>query len=127
MQIETLLHNEIEKEFCDLEGMELGSEKYKATVEGLTKLCDRAIEIEKNRSEKELKEDQQNVEAELRVEQMQDERKDRIVKNGLTAAGILIPTVVTIWGTLKSIKFEETGTITTIMGRGFIQKLLPRK
>ena len=62
-----------------------------------------------------------------RGKQMEEEKKDRWIKNGLAAAGIIIPTLVTIWGTVKSIKFEETGTITTIMGRGFINKLLPKK
>jgi hypothetical protein len=127
MSIETLLHEEIQDEFEELGKMEVGTEKYKTAVDGLTKLCDRAIELEKLKTEMELKQDQQNVDAELRAEQLKDERKDRVVKNSLTAAGIVIPTAVTIWGTLKSIKFEETGTITTIMGRGFIQKLLPKK
>lgn len=126
-KLETLLHEEIQDEFEELGKMEVGTEKYKTAVDGLIKLCDRAIEIEKIKTDTELKQDQQNVDAELRAEQLKDERKDRVVKNCLTGAGIVIPTVVTIWGTLKSIKFEETGTITTIMGRGFIQKLLPKK
>ena len=127
MKVETLLHDAIQDGFEELGRLEVGSDKYKAVVENLTKLCDRAIEIEKNKTDAELKQDQQDADAELRAEQLKDERKDRIVKNSLTAAGIVIPTAVTIWGTIKSIKFEETGTITTIMGRGFIQKLLPKK
>ena len=107
--------------------MEVGSDEYETAVNGLTKLCDRAIELEKLKTETELKQDQQNVDAELRAEQLKDERRDRVVKNVLTGAGIGIPAAITIWGTIKSIKFEETGTITTIMGRGFIQKLLPKK
>lgn len=126
-KLETLLHEEIQEEFEELGKLEVGTDKYKSAVDGLTKLCDRAIELEKLKTDKELKQDQQNVDAELRAEQLKDERKDRVVKNSLTAAGIGIPALLTVWGTLKSIKFEETGTITTIMGRGFIQKLLPKK
>lgn len=126
-KLETLLHEEIQGEFEELEKIEVGSDKYKTAVDGLTKLCDRAIEIEKFKTEQELKRDQQEADEILRAEQMKDERRDRLVKNCLTGAGIGIPAVLTVWGTLKSIKFEETGTITTIMGRGFIQKLLPKK
>lgn len=126
-KLETLLHEEIQDEFEELGKLDVGSDKYKSAVDGLTKLCDRAIELEKIKTDAELRQDQQNVDAELRAEQLKDERKDRVVKNVLTGAGIVIPTAVTIWGTIKSIKFEETGTITTIMGRGFIQKLLPKK
>ncbi len=126
-KLETLLHEEIQGEFEELGKIEVGTDKYKTAVDGLTKLCDKAIELEKIKIDAELKQDQQNVDAELRAEQLKDERNDRLVKNVLTGSGIVIPAVLTVWGTLKSIKFEETGTITTIMGRGFIQKLLPKK
>ena len=126
-KLETLLQEEIQEEFEDLGKIDVGSDKYKSAVDGLTKLCDRAIELEKIKTEKDLKQDQQNIDAELRAEQLKDEKKDKIVKNCLTGAGIVLPAILTVWGTLKSIKFEETGTITTIMGRGFIQKLLPKK
>lgn len=47
MSIRTLLNEEIKNEFNDLKKMELGSETYKTTVDGLTKLVDRAIELER--------------------------------------------------------------------------------
>lgn len=123
MGIRTLLNEEIKNEFNDLKKMELGSETYKTTVDGLTKLVDRAIELE--RIDVEQNENYENRQVEL--SKIEDDRKDQFVRNILTGAGIIIPTVVTIWGTIKSINFEKEGTITTIMGRGFIQKLLPKK
>jgi hypothetical protein len=96
--------------------MEVGGEEYKTTVDGLTKLMDRAIEIEKIHNEKEEQ-----------SEKLKAERFDQIAKNVLTAVSILGGFALTVWGTKTSIKFEETGTITTIMGRGFINKLLPKK
>ena len=123
MSIQTLLNEEIKNEFEDLKKMELGSETYKTTVDGLTKLVDRAIELEK--IDVEQNEAYENRQVEL--SKIEDDRKDRWVRNILTGAGIIIPTAVTVWGTIKSINFEKEGTITTIMGRGFIQKLLPKK
>ena len=123
MGIRTLLNEEIKNEFNDLKKMELGSETYKTTVDGLTKLVDRAIELE--RIDIEQNENYENRQVEL--SKIEDDRKDQFVRNVLTGAGIIIPTAVTIWGTIKSINFEKEGTITTIMGRGFIQKLLPKK
>ena len=67
------------------------------------------------------------IDNDFKSQQMEDERKDRLVRNGITIASIVIPTAVTIWGTLKSFKFEETGTVTTTIGRGFINKLIPKK
>lgn len=122
-----LLRTEVEDEIKKIEKMDKGSDAYKATVDGAMKLADRAIEIEKMRIESAEREKAQEFEKELKLAQIRDERKDRLIKNCLTAAGIAIPTMVTIWGTLKSLKFEESGTVTTIMGRGFINKLLPKK
>lgn len=119
MKVENLLHAEITSEFEKLKGMDVGSEEYKTTIDGLTKLVDRAIDIDKLNLESKSEE--------LKQKQIEEEIKDLFVKNCLAAAGIVVPAVITIWGTIKSIKFEETGTITTIMGRGFINKLLPKK
>ena len=127
MNIENQLRLEIANELEQLRKLQLGSEDYKATVEGVTKLMDRAIEMERLGVDVQDKEDIRENDKILRLRTLDDERNDRFVKNCLTAAGILIPTIVTIWGTLKSIEFEKEGTITTIMGRGFIQKLLPKK
>lgn len=127
MSIETLLHEEIQAEFEELKTMEVGSEKHKYTVDSVAKLYDRAIEMRKFDVETQAKEKEREIELNLKQEQMKEERNDRRWKNALTAAGIAIPTAVTIWGTIKSMEFEKEGTITTIMGRGFIQKLLPKK
>ena len=127
MSIDTLLKEEIQDEFEQLSKMEVGTDQYRTTVDGLTKLMDRAIEMKKFDTEVEEKRNQRNVENDLKVEELRNERRDRIAKNCIAIGGILIPTAVTIWGTRKSIEFEKEGTFTTIMGRGFINKLLPKK
>ena len=127
MNIETMMHEEIQSELEELGKIKVGTEEYKVAVEGITKLTDRVIEMSKSDREKEAKDRDREIETNLKIQQMEDERKDRIIKNIIAVAGIAVPTVVTIWGTVKSIEFEKEGTITTIMGRGFIQKLLPKK
>lgn len=127
MNIETLLNDEIKSELDLLKDMEVGSDDYKMTVDGLVKLMDRAIEIEKINVEHEEKSSDREADTDIKLAQMEEDKKDRFVRNLISVAGILIPTAVTIWGTLKSLKFEQEGTVTTIMGRGFINKLLPKK
>lgn len=122
MRIENLLRGEIESEFEKLNEMEIGTEKYKVTVDGLVKLIEKAIDIEKIETEVESK----NADMAFKTKQMEDENKDRFVKNVIAVAGIIVPVGVTIWGTLASFDFEKEGTVTTIMGRGFINKLLPK-
>lgn len=127
MEIKTILLEEIEDELNDLTKVSLGSEEYKASVDGIAKLMDRAIEMERMDRETKDKVDERENENQNRKTQDKLETRDRLIKNCIAVAGIVIPTVVTIWGTNKSLKFEEDGTITTIMGRGFINKLLPKK
>jgi uncharacterized membrane protein len=127
MEIKTILLEEIEDELNDLAGLDLGSDEYKAGVDGVAKLMDRAIEMEEIERESKDKVDERENENQHRKNQDKLETRDRLIKNCIAVAGIVIPTVVTIWGTNKSLKFEEDGTITTIMGRGFINKLLPKK
>ena len=127
MEIKTILLEEIEDELNDLTKVSLGSEEYKASVDGIAKLMDRAIEMERMDRETKDKVDERENENQNQKTQDKFETRDRLIKNCIAVAGIVIPTVVTIWGTNKSLKFEEDGTITTIMGRGFINKLLPKK
>lgn len=145
MDIQSLLCEEIKAELVSLKDAEFGSDLYKATVDSIVKLTDRAIELEKldieheekvkNReTDTDLKTQQleeqiksRELDIELRTKQMEEERQNRLLSNVLVAAGIIVPSLITIWGTLKSFEFEKEGTVTTIMGRGFINKLLPKK
>ena len=127
MSIKTLLEVEIEDQFDKLSEMEKGSDKYKATVDSAIKLTDRMIELEKLEDERLDKEQSRNFDSELKLSEVKEDRKDRIIKNCISVAGIVLPIIVTVWGTKTSLKFEEEGTITTSIGRGFINKLLPKK
>lgn len=123
MEIETMLHKQLVTELNELKNAEVGSEQRRATVDEMTKLMDRAIKMEELGIEREAKENDRL----LKIQQMDEDRKDRLVKNCMTAAGIILPVMLTVWGTLTSLKFEEEGTVTTIVGRGFVNKLLPKK
>lgn len=122
----SLLETEIQSLFEALNDMEAGSDEHKATTEVLTKLIDRSIKEKELQQDAELKEKNLITDSQLKREQMKKESIRGWIGNGLALAGIIIPTAVTIWGTKKSFEFEQEGTITTIMGRGFIQKLLPK-
>ena len=128
MNIEKQLQEEISNEITYLSGMELGSEEYKVTVDGLTKLMDRAIEIKKFDIENSEREENRKIENAMKEKQMEEDRKDRIIKNSIGIASAVISSVITIWGTVVSFKYDKEGVIpSTLIGRGFINKLLPRK
>lgn len=124
MSIQRLLREEIESEFKELSTITPGGENYKIAVDGITKLMDRAIEMEKNEIDRQDRIDARDSENELKTKQMEDEKKDRFVKNLLAGVGTIGGLVVTIWGAKKAWKFEETGTVASPVGRSFINKLI---
>ena len=124
MSIQRLLREEIESEFKELSKITPGGEDYKVAVDGITKLMDRAIEMEKNEIDRQDRIDARDSENEFKTKQMEDEKKDRFVKNLLAGVGTIGGLVVTIWGAKKAWKFEETGTVASPVGRSFINKLI---
>lgn len=127
MSIPTLLEVEIEDQFEHLSKVEFGSEQYKAGVDGLTKLLDRSMEMNKLEYEAEEGRKNREIDNEFKQKQMDEDKKSRWIQHVISAAGIILPIAAAVWGTKSSFKFEETGTVTTIMGRGWINKLLPKK
>ena len=127
MTIEDLLVDELDAEFETLRSAKPGTEEHKAAGDMLVKLLDRKIEMDKVKNDFVDKEETRKSDEALKQKQFDDEKKDRLIKNIISAAGVALPLLVTIWGTKVSLKFEEEGTFTTIMGRGFINKLLPKK
>ena len=124
MSVQRLLREEIESEFKELSKITPGGEDYKVAVDGIVKLMDRAIEMEKNEIDRQDRIDARDSANEFKTKQMEDEKKDRFIKNLLTGVGTIGGLVVTIWGAKKAWKFEETGTVASPVGRSFINKLI---
>ncbi len=125
-EIETLWNNEIKNELELLSDREIGTEEYKITVDGITKLMDRKIELVKFEAEcaqKDAVRALNHMEYELKLQQLQADKRDRLIKNIISCAGIGLPLLVTIWGTIISLNFEKEGVVTTGAGRGFVNKL----
>lgn len=115
MDMKTKLSEEIGSRFNDLGQLDPSSKEYLTAVDGVTKLMDRAIEIDKIEK------------AEIYNEkQLKEERKSRLVKNCIDVGSIILPLTVTVWGALVSLKFEEEGSITTTVGRKTLDKLFKR-
>lgn len=122
-----LLNEEIQKKLEEMGELKVDSEEYKRAADGLSQLIKQSIENDRLDMEAYDREKTREDERNFREQQLKEDRKDRLIKNILTGLGIVVPAGLTIWGTLKSLKFEETGTVTTVVGRGFLNKLLPKK
>ena len=117
MEVNTLLKEEINRAFIKLKEVEPGSDEYDNIVKDAMQLVDRATEVQKV--------DDERVDKKTHAKH---NLTDVVVRNSLTALSIVGGFAITVWGTKATFKFEKDGYIpTTILGRGFINKLLPKK
>ena len=130
MGLKTELYDTMKGQIEELDKMQVGTDEYKIAVDGVTKLADRIIELERIENEmyeKDMEQRTKEVEHDLKRRQIELENKRGNWANwiaGGTAAGGLI---VTVWGALKTWKYEETGIIASGPGRKFMDKLLKFK
>lgn len=127
MCVEKLLREELEQEIGELGNLTLGSDEYKSTVDGVSKLMDKLNDSNKIELDAQERAAARESEAELKMEQIENDKKNRRSQVFTTIAGIVIPVAVTIWGTLTTLKFEETGTVTTTAGKKLTGRLFDKK
>ena len=127
MNVEKLLDEVIEQELKDLKEIELGTESYSNTVEGVTKLIDRKKDLASVELDYQEKVNHRENENYFRMKEIENESKDRKINYVMVGLGILIPASITIWGAKSSWRFEEHGTITSNAGREFMKRLFLRK
>lgn len=127
MRMEDLLNKEICKDFERLNEFDLGSDEHKTATDVVTKLIDRGVELRKLEIEHQEKIESRKADEEFKTKQMKENKVDRIIGYVITVAGIVIPVIVTVWGTKVSLKFEEEGTITTSAGRNFFSRIFHKK
>ena len=112
MNTKNLLDDEIKRLYDKLSKLDPDSEEYTELEDKWTKLVDRKLEIEKIESSESQNE-----------KQMKEDRRDRIVRYVIESGKILIPLGVTVMGTLLAYTFEEKGTISSAIGKKYLDKL----
>lgn len=124
MSVKNLLDDEIRNELENLGKEAIGSDNYKANLDGVTKLLDRKIEIEKLEMEHLDRSDSIVNEAILKRAQLKEEKKDRMIKNVITIGTFVGSAALYVFAFVASTNFEREGTFTTEGGRGALRNLL---
>ncbi len=127
MNILTALDEEIAARLLEMSIMDVKSDEYRIVDDNVCKLIDRRLEMEKLDIESQEKVDAREAEKELRLKQMEEDRKDRRWKNGIAIAGVVTSTGLAIWGTITCLNFEKDCTWSTIIGKAWSGRMLPRK
>ena len=122
------IKNELIEEFNDevkgLRGLQLGSDEYKATVDGVTKLADRIIKIEESEKDAASREIERENNDYLKMQQMKDDKKDRWIQHGIDILKYGSGLAAAVGAVIVSINFEREGTLTTEAGKSALRQLL---
>lgn len=134
MILEDRLKKQIELEMNELVNMEAGTKEYEATVDTIAKLSDRLIDIQKNENRLEHEIEMKEKEFEIREKELLEQKKDRTIKHVMAGLGIGIPAFLKLKElrvfqkvAQATFEFEKEGTVTTIMGRGILNRIIPKK
>ncbi len=108
--IKKMLDEEIREEIIDLSNLQPGSEEKSAAIDDLVKLHKLRIEEAK---------------VELEKGPITEQSKERYLRLGLEAAGIILPMIFYATWMKRGFRFEETGTYTSSTFRNLFNRFKP--
>lgn len=128
MSVKELLEQEIKENLEAMGNMAaINSVEYRDAANNTAKLIEKLTEMERLELEHQDKKQSRQEENDLKLKQMNDDKKDRLIKNVLTGVNVVGGLALTVWGTITCIEFEKTGTITTVPGREHLKKLFSKR
>ena len=122
-EIKKKLEQEIESQIELLSTLESGSEERTAVLNELEILFQLDLDTMKVNHEHVEK----LLENDIKQEQLKDQYKDRYLKVGIEAAGIVLPLVFYAFWMQKGFKFEEKGIYTSSTFRGLWNRFKPTR
>lgn len=124
MSIKTTLTEEFNDQMKDLHKLEVGTERYSTAVNGVTKLADKIIDLEKMEIEREERIKDRDTEIELKSQQMEIDKRDKRNQNLVNVVKIAVPTVAGFAMGIISMKWEKLETITSTAGRQALKDII---
>lgn len=124
MSIKTTLTEEFNDQMKDLHKLEVGTERYSTAVNGVTKLADKIIDLEKMEIEREERAKDRDTEIELKSQQMEIDKRDKRNQNLVNVVKIAVPTVAGFAMGIISMKWEKLETITSTAGRQALKDII---
>lgn len=123
MSVKQKLEDEFESQMNLLSDMDVGTDEYAKTVEGISKIADRLIKIQQLNDEYDLKSREIENAKKNRIQEEEQVRK----KNRIDWAKVIIPTVGAFTMGIITMIWEKTDTLTSSAGKSALRDILPFK
>lgn len=123
LNIETLCEEEIQSLLIELKRVEIGSKEYESMINAIGKLSGNYTDILKTKGELDLKKLQ--IESDVVNNQVKTilEKRNNRAKNWIQLAlGLSSLGVGSFWA-YQTFKFDETGSITSTLGKQFVNSV----
>lgn len=124
MNLKTKLSDEFESQMDELNKLQVGSDEYKVAVDGVTKLADRIIDIQKMEAENEARDKDREIDESFKSEQVEMDKKDRRNRTVVEVLKIGVPTAAAFAMGIISMKWEKLDTLTSTAGKSSLRDLL---
>lgn len=126
-EIDELLAEEIRNEIEGLSDFESGSEEKLKAIKGIAELYKLKIDEYRASAEAIDKEERRKSEDSLKSVELDDNKKDRLIRVCLAGAELVLPLIFYAVWMRRGLKFEETGTFTSTTFRGLFNRFRPTK
>lgn len=129
MKAITAVEEEVINQVGELGKMDLGTTEYEKTVNGIATLLDKVNDSKRIDLEAHEKEASREQDAEIKMEQIKEDRRSKIVPAIITTVGVIVTGVisaaVSTWGTKTVLTYEDKGVIpdSTAPGKSFMKRL----
>lgn len=122
-EIKGMLEEEIKGGIQELSDFQLGSKEKTEAITSLATLY--KLKIDDDKVQLEIEEKLNNDQ--LKLEDRLERNKDRYIRLGMEAAGIVLPLIFYAVWMKRGFKFEENGTYTSTTFRGLFNRFRPTK
>lgn len=126
-KFDRLLGEEVESQLEEVHKISLGTDESKIAIDGVAKLADRSIELEKLRIQEEDLAEKRNMDYELRSEQIKKEHLRGMIDIGTKVLIGLGGLALSVWGTIYTTNFEREDNYTTSASRSWVSSLFKPK
>lgn len=112
---------------ADMAISDKNKEMYREQANRVNELEKRLVDLEKAELEVESKAASQDIDEGLKTRQMEEDKKDRLIRNGVEIAKVVIPVIGASVMAVVSMKWEKLDTLTSTAGKSALRDVLKFK
>lgn len=114
-KINETLWKDYDKVSQKIETLDVQDESYKMLLEEEDKIRNELIKLELA-----------HMEADVKRGQIEAEDKREMIRNRITIGTFGVSTIISVIALYKTFKFDETGTVTSTLGRNILNGVVPK-